>query len=40
MLKSIKTLQNTCGTYAIAKMMFNRGVSIEHALIMLAYKSK
>lgn len=39
MLKSIKGQQTQCGTYAIAKMMFNRNVTLEHALKMLANKN-
>jgi hypothetical protein len=35
-MKTISQLQRECGTYAVAKMMANRNVTLEHALIMLA----
>jgi hypothetical protein len=39
-MKSIKQLQKECGTFAVARMMSNRGVTLQHALIMLAGHKK
>lgn len=36
--KRIKKLQRMCGTYAIAKHLKARGVSLNDALILLARK--